>query len=257
MSLVVAHRGACLERVENTLEAFEHAHALGADMIELDVQLSADGQVMVFHDDLLTRLTDVERRFPERSAEPLCRFRAAELALLRQGVTGERAAGPRVPTLAAVLDWARGVGMALNIETKSLKRVYPGMVAKVTALVADRGMEEAVLISSFNHVDLLACRAATPALRTGVLAYGRLVGFGRYAKEVLGAAAINPSIEALGRDGIGAGIDATMLEEAQELGLQSYVWTVNDAEGLVELGRLGVTGVITDDPALGRSTYDA
>src|SRR5579859_2748567 len=130
MPLVIAHRGASADAPENTMPAFELAFQQGADMLELDVQCSADGVLVVFHDETTARW--------EAQARPIG---ACSLAELRQIPIGSA----RIATLAEVATLVRERGAAVNIELK-----MPGLEAMVAALVHAERITDQVLISSFD-----------------------------------------------------------------------------------------------------------
>lgn len=212
MTWVIAHRGASLVERENTLPAFERAIAIGADFVELDVQLSADGTLVVFHDLDLDRLTPL--------SGPVRRRRLAEL----------REVG--VPTLEEVVELARD-RIRLMVELKS-PHLYRrrGLVERTTALL---GPEDVVL--SFDRRALLTARRVrpdVPALQH--------VGFG---VSIRAAAAYAWGVGFWAPRVTGRG-----LAKARALGLATTVYTVNDADRLLELTALDVDGVFTDDPEL-------
>src|SRR5919201_3278611 len=130
MTLVIAHRGASAYAPENTMPAFELAVQQGADMLELDVQRSADNALVIFHDDTTERW-DGRRRLASSCT-------LAELQALDIG-------GARIATLAEVCAFARERGVRLNVEIKGL-----GIGAAVARMLREQRVEELVLISSFE-----------------------------------------------------------------------------------------------------------
>src|SRR6266516_4157369 len=144
MTRVIAHRGASAYAPENTLPAFELAARQGADMIELDVQRSADGVLVIFHDDTTERWNG--------RARPVSMCTLAELRALDIG-------GARVATLAEVCSFARTRGARLNVEIKGL-----GIGAEVALMLRAERVEDLVLISSFADAALREVAAASPRL---------------------------------------------------------------------------------------------
>ena len=142
MTLVIAHRGASAYAPENTMPAFELAVRQGADMLELDVQRSADGVLVIFHDDTTERW-DGRRRLASSCT-------LAELLALDIG-------GAQVTTLAEVCAFARERGVRLNVELKAA-----GFGVSVARMLRDAQIEELVLISSFVETALLEFAAASP-----------------------------------------------------------------------------------------------
>jgi glycerophosphoryl diester phosphodiesterase len=219
MTWVIAHRGASAERPENTLSAFERAIELGADFVELDVQVAADGALVVFHDLDLDRLTSL--RGP---------LRRRELAELREH---------GIPTLEQVLELARGrVGVMAELKSPHLYRRHD-ITGRTAALL---GRDDVLL--SFSRRALLEARRRRPSLR--VLQH---VGYGvsiRAAASYAWAVGIHdPRVTARG------------LARARRLGLETTVYTVNDARRMRALAAMGVGGIFSDDPALLREALNS
>lgn len=216
MTWVIAHRGASADERENTLPAFERAIEAGADFVELDLQVSADGVLVVFHDLELDRLT------PLRG--PLRRRPFAEL----------REVG--IPAFADVVELTRGrVGLMAELKRAYLYRRHD-LVGSTLALL---GRDDVVL--SFERRCLLEARRLRPSLR--VMQH---VGYGvsiRSAAAYAWAVGFhNPRVTARG------------IARARALGLETTVYTVNDAERMSRLAALGVSGIFSDRPALLRET---
>src|SRR5205814_5101727 len=156
--LVIAHRGASGTHPENTLAAFRRAVELGADMIELDVQLTRDGEVVVFHDATLERTTDGAGAVSDRTL--------AEIRRLDAGAWfGPAFRGTRVPTLAEVL---AAVGLPVNVELKPVGD--DGLEARALAVVESAGALARVVFSSFDAgalERLRACAAGAPLAGVG------------------------------------------------------------------------------------------
>ena len=140
---VWAHRGASGYRPENTMEAFELAIKQGADGIELDVHTSADGELIVMHDETVDRVTDKTGLIKDMTL--------AQLKELKVSTDVEPNGIYRVPTLVEVLDLMRTTDMMVNIELKNSICFYPGMEEKILKLVKEMHMEDQLIYSSFNH----------------------------------------------------------------------------------------------------------
>lgn len=152
---------------ENTLSAFREAVAAGVDMVELDVQLTADGEVVVFHDADLRRTTNGKGRVAEA--------RWDEVRQLDAGAWfGGRFRGERVPTLAEVLHWARG-RVYLQIELKPYGRDAAALCERVVELVRQRDMHDQVMLLSFDHYVLRWCKEVAPDIMTGAICQARLI----------------------------------------------------------------------------------
>lgn len=248
--LNIAHRGARGHAAENTLAAFELAAKLGAHMFELDVHLTADGQVVVHHDDDLLRCTDVAARFPGRASYFVSDFTACELQTLDAGswFGGARAA---LPSLDEVLALAKGLGRAVNIELKSIPRMYRQLVPEVFACLDRCAMREQALISSFDHQALVEVRARCERVATGVLCSGRLARIPEYL-ERLDADAYHPSCspdcDSIGLHAADGALDTQTIAALRAAGKHTYVWTCNEPLHMQQLLAAGVTGIITDYP---------
>jgi glycerophosphoryl diester phosphodiesterase len=227
-----AHRGARREAPENTLPAFELAVAQGADGIEFDVQLTADGAVVVIHDEVVDRTTN--------GSGPVL---GATLAQLRRldasaGVAGH--AGVRIPTLAETLDLLAPTGLMLNIELKNSEEDYPGLEEQVLAAVAAHDLADRVVLSTFNHYSLKRFQAIGTTSQLGMLYSDPLYKPWRYASR-LGVGAIHPPARFV----LGAG----WVRHAHAAGLAVRPWVVNSERSLARMARWGVDGVFTDVPA--------
>jgi glycerophosphoryl diester phosphodiesterase len=290
----IAHRGARAFAPENTICAFEKAHTFGCEMFEVDVHCSKDGELIVHHDDQLTRCTDAAVQFPGRESYFVSDFTCAELkrldagswfvkelakrhnkrqpflqiataAELRRQVSKEDralyASGEiRIPTLEEALQVGQRTGMMVNIELKSLPRMYPGFAEAVVALVARMGMEERVLISSFDHEQLRAVRRLNPDIATGVVTSNRLARPGDYL-GMLDADVYNPGCygeyDSLGFGSLTGRIDPSSIEQVRAAGGGVHVWTCNDKDQMRQLFAAGATGIITDFPNRLQEVLDA
>ncbi|MHB1709816.1 MAG: glycerophosphodiester phosphodiesterase [Acidimicrobiales bacterium] len=205
---------------ENTLEAFGRAGRLGADGIELDIRLTRDGAVVVHHSPGILGIGEVAA------------LQANELP-------------DHVPLLADVLDLC--TGMTLNIEVKNLP-IEAGYDPDETAarlvagLVADAGLADGVIVSSFWPPTLEAAVDAVPAVPTGLLLaeWADPIHGLELARES-GCRAVHPHWSR---------VTASLVDQAHAVGLSVNAWTVNDSATLVAVARCGVDTVITDDVSL-------
>ncbi|HWO19124.1 MAG TPA: glycerophosphodiester phosphodiesterase [Kofleriaceae bacterium] len=221
---VFGHRGAPVHAPENTLLSFERALAAGADGIELDVRFDGDRNVVVFHDDELSRLTGRPGRM---DALP-----AAERAALR--VRGEP-----VPLLAEVL---AAFDTDVNVEIKSPRLGRAGdLVAAVAGVIKQSGRAERVLVSSFDPVALVQLYRHLPDVAVAHLFHDQqsLALRRGWAGHLVGASLVHPQHTL---------VDATSLARWHRVGFAVNVWTVNDDAELRRLAALGVDGVFADDP---------
>jgi glycerophosphoryl diester phosphodiesterase len=231
--LVVGHRGGRGEGwpPENTLAAFERARAQGARAIELDVRTCAGGEVVVFHDDTLARMTQATGRPDGRSIRDVP---AAELARIDLG------GGARIPSLREVLSWARAADVGVNVE---LKHEVPDRRALARGTVADvRASGADVRLSSFDPLLLAFAAARAPHLARALLTHEDQ----RRWADVLQEAMRRPIVAALHVERTQA--DPSALARYRRRGLRVGVWTVNDPAEARELVRLGASAIITDQP---------
>ena len=228
MTQVIAHRGASAYAPENTLAAFELAAQQGADMIELDVQRSADGVLVIFHDDTTERWDGRARLASE------CTL--ADLLALDIG-------GEKVATLAGTCVFAREHGMRMNVELKGA-----GFGADVAHMLRAERVEDLVLISSFVEAALIEIAAASPSLPRAYLmgteTYNPIVrtreGWPFSALRRTGSAAWHPAYE--------LPLLTWLIPRVRKAGFQVNVWTVDDVAWMRKLVALGVEGIITNTP---------
>jgi len=225
-----AHRGASAIAPENTMGAFRRAVELGADGIELDVQRSADGRLVVIHDETVERTTTGSGR--------VVAMDWAQLAPLRIHHQGEEL-DEGLPLLEEVMELLAPTDMVLNVELKDGVEHYPGMDRQVVQAVRASGMAERVLLSSFNHVQFHGSLGL--GLPLGLLYAEPLWAVEDYAAR-FGAAAVHPDFRTLAEPGL--------VERLHDRGIRVHAWTVNGRAELQEMARLGVDAVITDDVEL-------
>jgi glycerophosphoryl diester phosphodiesterase len=233
--LIVGHRGSPRSERENTLAGFAAARTEGADGVELDVHLSADGELVVYHD------AEID------GFGILAEHRGAEI----------RSTFPWLPTLTAVLDEC--AGMLVNIEIKNSPRDADfdpdeGAASAVVVLLGGREARDEVIVSSFHLPSIERVRALDPTIPTGYLAALRPPPLDALAAAVAGGhMAIHPFFGVLADQGA-----TTVVEAAHAAGIAVNTWTVNDPDEIARLAAAGVDAIITDSPsdarrALGRS----
>ncbi len=234
--LVVAHRGACRRAPENTLAAFRLAAELGADAIELDAKLTADGHVVVMHDQTLDRTTAGHGRVADHTL--------ADIRALEAGAHfSPDFAGEPVPTLEEVL---RAVGgrLLVNIELGNYATPRDRLPEAAVEVVCACGMQRRVLLSSFNPLALRRARAADPTIPVGLLLMSREPAWQRLLFFLISPKDFLHLNEAL----------TTRRDVARNAraGRPVIAWTVNDANRMEQLLRMGVHGLISDVPEVAR-----
>ena len=233
--IIFAHRGSSAYAPENTLAAFELAVRQGADAIELDTKLSADGQVVVIHDQTLDRTTSQSGRVRD--------FTLAEIRKLEAGSHFDIAfKGEPIPTLDKVLE-AVGKRIYINIEIANYATLTDKLPVKVAELVKRHKMEERVIFSSFNPLALLRTRRILPEVPTGLLAIAG--SSGNWARSWPGRLIHYKSLHPEQRD-----VTPDLVKQAHQKGHPVFVYTVNRADEMKTLFEMGVDGIFTDDPVL-------
>lgn len=233
--LNLAHRGVCREAPENTLAAFKLAEAYSADGIELDVRLCRSGELVVIHDARLNRTTDGRGYVRTKTLEQLRKLDAGSHF-------HERFAREPVPTLDEVLRWSQG-RMRINIEIKSLARAKVGIEATVVDMLNRRRMVPHCLISSFNPLVLRRIARMDKRIATALLIDRRL-----YVRR-----SELPLSRLSGVTGLNihaALANEQFIQTCKEAGLRVMIWGASSREDLERLARMGVDGIINDDPLL-------
>ena len=164
---VCAHRGHSIAAPENTLPALEAAAAHGADACEIDVVLSADGEIIVIHDELLDRTTDGKGRVAAFDTQALARLDAGSWF-------DPRFAGTRLPTLTQALTTARTHRLALLIEIKERQRP-DRLIERLAVVLAEQRALDDVLVISFDHPSLRRAQTRISGLRTEIITHARHV----------------------------------------------------------------------------------
>ncbi len=223
-ALVIAHRGASARELENSLAAFRVAAALGADAVELDVHAAADGTIVVHHDEAIAG-----RGIPQLTAKQLAELRLAN--------------GEEIPTLAQTLE-AIGPRLQVFVEVKSLPPRFDDRLLDTLRRGPNPG---AYAVHAFDHRIVQRLGARSPALRRGVLSAS-------YPVRPLGA------LEDAGATILWQErtlVDRPLVDALHRAAMQLIVWTVDDAADMEQLLGLGVDGICTNRPEIGRRAVDA
>jgi glycerophosphoryl diester phosphodiesterase len=231
--LRIAHRGASGECPENTRVAFRRAIEQSAGMIECDLQLTADGHVVVFHDWKVDRTTNGKGSLASLSLDDL---RSLDAGAWRS----ERFRGERVPTLEELLELALP-HTQLNLELKCRAGAETAHLLAMTAIaaVSQRDGFAGVIFSSFDVETLEAVRDVSPYAQIGLLWSVPPFDLAWELARDLGAIAFHPDV---------ATVTPELVGRAHDHGLAVHVWTVNDVTRMVELVRMGVDGIFSDFP---------
>lgn len=227
---VMAHRGSSQAAPENTMAAFRRAIEDGADWIELDVQETSDGEVVVLHDSDFMKLSNNPLKIWDAAFDDLRDIDTG-------GWFSPDFADERVPTLADVLDLCRGK-IGVNIELK-----YYGhdqrLEQRVVDIVESRGMSGQVKVMSLKMQGVKKMKALRPDWQVGLL---MSVSAGNLSEIDADFLAINAGFAS-----------RPLIRSAHQSGKEVYVWTVNDAPTMSAMISRGVDGLLTDNPSLARS----
>ncbi len=226
-TLVIAHRGDTKADLENTLPAIESALKLGVDGVEVDLQLTRDGHVVLFHDDDLPRLAGREGTIGGLTL-PECKA----LRLTGNGT---------VPTLEELLDLAKDRCL-LNLEIKTHPHGWtPGdgrLERKIAEILARFSLAETILMSSFHPLPLWRMRRLAPHLKRGVL-FESKYWVHRMAMPFTSPFSIHAPL---------ARATEAIVKAAHDAGRRFLVWTVNTEDDMKHCLEAGVDGIITDEP---------
>ncbi|MDX2394674.1 glycerophosphodiester phosphodiesterase [Streptomyces sp. DK15] len=247
--VVYAHRGASAYAPENTLEAVDLARGLGFDWVENDVQRARDGELVVIHDDTLTRTTDVEEVFPDREPWRVRDFTAAEIARLDAGswFADGRYTGARVPTLREYLDRVRLNQQRLLLEIKK-PELYPGIeedtleVLDEAGWLEERRVADRLVVQSFSADSVSVVHDLRPDLVTAFLGTPAVADLPRYAEFT---DRINPMHTTISADWVAA---VHRLRGAHGRVMEVDTWIVDDAATARKVQDMGVDGIITNAP---------
>ncbi len=223
--LIIAHRGANRFTMENTIPAFRKAVELGCDGVELDVRLTRDNKVIVFHDDNLKRLFGINESINELFFEKL-----------------KRLTDDRIPLLGDVLEVVKGMRL-INIELTIDGKFSGVLEEQMLKVIKNYDISDRILFSSFNPLSIGLIKRLRRDLRTGFLfdKDAFYMELGGVLASFLKCESVNPQFSIL---------NDFMMMHYREWGLRVYTWTVDKKEDIREMMRLGVDGIITNRPEL-------
>lgn len=228
---VWAHRGASAYAPENTLEAFLLAAEQGADGVELDVQLTKDGEMVVVHDEEIDRVSDGSGFVKD--------YTLAELKILNFNKTHPEYQDVKIPTLREVYEALKPTGMTINVELKTGIFWYKDLEKKVLELTKEMEMEDRVIYSSFNHYSIQQMKKIVPEAETAYLYSDVILNVAEYAKNTK-VDGLHPAVYHVKM--------ADFLKEYLSSNLNVRVWTVNEKADMKWLIDAGVTAIITNYP---------
>ena len=232
--VVFAHRGTSAYAPENTMAAFQLALDQGARAIEFDVKLSADGHVVIIHDQTVDRTTNATGNV---ASLPLDVLRALDAG----SWFGAAFHGEKIPTLHEVFA-AFGENVLMNIELTNYHTPFDALVPKVVDLIQKYGVARNIWFSSFYPHNLIRTARLLPSVPRGQLIWPGPAG----AWQRIWDRSINLQAEHPWKDEI----TAASVQAAHQRGRRVHAWTVNSPDDLRRLKSIGVDGIFTDDPKM-------
>jgi glycerophosphoryl diester phosphodiesterase len=233
---IIAHRGASAYYPENTIPSFEGAIAMGADMVELDVQLTSDKEVVVFHDEIISRCTDGRGKIAD--------YTLAQLKKLDAGNWYDKKfKNTRISTLMEVLDICKNK-IAVNIEIKTeavSKMFFGGVEEKCLKIVAQSDMDGHVVFSSFDPRAIMHLKQIDETAAVAVL-YENKYYVSKLPSDIIdlvGADAFNCSKSELTKE---------WMIDVKSQGIPVNIYTVDDVRNLKKFLNMGVSGIFTNKP---------
>ncbi len=239
---VWAHRGASgwdtQYAPENTMPAFEKAAQMGADGIELDVQLTRDGEIVICHDERIDRTSDGSGWIKD--------YTLAEIKKFSFSKTHPEYGVVPIPTLEEFLAFLQENDLIVNIELKTGVIYYDGLEEKTVNLARRMGVEQRIIYSSFNHYSLQKLKQIDPDAKIGLLCGDAFIDVPDYPKR-LHAMAVHPAFRTLTDE---------YIRQCHDCGLLVHTWTVDVKSDMKHLCDVGIDAFITDCPDSGRRVAD-
>jgi len=231
----IAHRGASAYAPENTIAAFDKAVEMKADYIEIDVQRSKDGKLVVIHDTTVDRTTDGSGKVGNLTFNELRNLDAGSWK-------GEQFAGAQIPTFDEILDRYHGkIGILIELKAPEL---YPGIEENIAGKLKEQNLDkpqnEKIIVQSFNHNSMKKMNELLPKVPIGVLTSSRADTTEQALQEFsIYADYFNPSYGIVTPD---------LVNQVHSLGMKIGSWTVRSQEAANFLLNVGVDAIITDYP---------
>lgn len=239
---VWAHRGASgwdrQYAPENTMPAFQKALEMGADGIELDVQLTKDGEIVICHDERIDRTS--------RGQGYIMDYTLAELKKIDFGKPHVEYGFVEIPTLREFFEFFKPTNLKLNIELKTGVLYYEGLEEQTYGLAEEYGLNDRIIYSSFNHYSLEKLKNSCPEARIGLLMGANTVRLPRYPK-IFQAEAVHPPEWMVKKE---------YVDKCHTQGLKVNTWTVDSPGRMRDLIKIGVDAFITNCPDNGRKAAE-
>lgn len=251
-TLVIAHRGGLDHAPENTLEAFRHSQTIGVDILEYDVFITADGELVVIHDETVDRTTNGSGRVNDLTLEAVQALDAAYHFENEQGENSYRGKGVYIPTVEEVFQEFGSKRQLIELKATNDSDQYEAMIQEMWRLIKAYDMHDTVLIASFDHEINLRFNevsGGTVAIGAGEQETRQFVTLHKAFLNAL----YQPTADAFQlpteQEGFNLA-DWKLIRGAENRGMAVYYWTINDEETMLELMDLGAHGIMTDNPEL-------
>lgn len=222
MSKICAHRGMLKQKTENTISSFKEAMKYDIDSIELDVHLTKDNRLVVFHDFTLERMCNINEYIGELTYDEIKKIK----------INNE----DNIPLFEEVLDLFTDTDINLNVELKSSSYLYNDIEQKTVNMIKDYNMEDYTIFSSFDHRALKNIKEIDKTLKVGALYEGFFENIINYAKEN-SFDAIHPQFLC---------IDENIMDKARECNIEVNCYTINTLKEYNYIKNLNVDTIITN-----------
>ncbi|MCY6483418.1 glycerophosphodiester phosphodiesterase [Clostridium aestuarii] len=233
MLINYAHRGASAYYPENTMIAFEKSIELGATGIETDVQMTKDGVLILIHDETINRTTNDKGFVKDFTYEELRNLDAGSWF-------SDEFKGIKIPPLKELMDFLQDKkNIKLNIELKNNIIIYDKIEEKVIKMIYEYGMQDRIILSSFNHYTLRQCKKISKKIKIGLLYTAGLYQPEKYARR-LGAEALHPYFYAVNSHHI--------IKRIKKSGIMLNPYTIDEEKDMKRFIDLNVDGIITNYP---------
>ncbi|WP_099351882.1 glycerophosphodiester phosphodiesterase [Fredinandcohnia onubensis] len=230
---IFGHRGSAGTHPENTMISFKEAARVGADGIELDIQMTKDGVIVVIHDETVKRTTNGKHKgwVKDYTLKQIKKMDVSYKFKDKYGIC-------EIPTLEEVFDWAKSNQLLINVEFKTGLVSYKDIEEKTLKMIGDYGIENRIVLSSFNHYSLVKCRRISSTIDLAILYMEGLYEPWDYAKR-LKTNGIHPYHQTINKE---------IVEESKLNGIAVRPFTINDEKKMKQFIDFGCSAIITDYP---------
>lgn len=235
MTLIFAHRGYSSLYPENTMVAFREAEQVNADGIEIDIQMTKDGELVIIHDEKVDRTTNGKGMVKDFTYSQIRRLDAS--ANFKEGTINSP-----IPSLKELFEWMQDNSIICNIELKNNRIDYKGMEEKMIVLIREFNLSERIIISSFNHYSLVYCHQIAPDIETAPLLSNGIYQPWIYAHAIK-AKSFHPNYKKINEE---------LIRKAAQYKVKVRPYTVNCPTQIKKFVDAGISGIITDEPALAK-----